>query len=117
MIQTPKIPRQTIQVFALLLFFAGFSAPCGAELYRWTDAQGQVHFTDNLFNVPQKHLEKTKTFREMDGGEPSGGDVALRKADIGYVVEVLLNGTRRAKLLMDTGATSTLLSPALLRDR
>lgn len=41
---------------------------------------------------------------------PSPG-VPLERMDGGYVVEVRLNGRETARLLLDTGASTTLLSP------
>src|SRR5512141_3239832 len=81
-----------------------WTLPARAELYRWTDEQGNTHFTDNLFNVPQQNLPQTKTFRDMEGTE-SESDVPLTRADVGYVVEAVVGGTRKVRLVVDTGAS------------
>ena len=38
--------------FALLLALPSWSS---AEIYRWTDAEGRVHFTQDLSQVPPDH--------------------------------------------------------------
>lgn len=72
-----------------------------------------MHMTDNLFNVPQEYLSQIKTYQEMRGPSDSG-DIPLKKTEMGYLVDAKLNGVADLKLLLDTGATSTVISPAAL---
>ncbi len=44
-----------ICVWAILLT----STPVWAEMYKWTDNNGTVHFTDNPSNIPRKTKAKT----------------------------------------------------------
>jgi clan AA aspartic protease (TIGR02281 family) len=100
--------------FALALFLAAAVAlPARAEMYKWTDEAGKVHFTDNLFNVPQKYLEQIKTYRE-ESAPDKGGDIPLTRSPAGYLVDVMVNGQTSARLVIDTGATATVISPGLL---
>lgn len=72
-----------------------------------------MHMTDNLFNVPQEYLNQIKTYQEMRGPADSG-DIPLIKSEMGYVVEAKLNGVADLRLLIDTGATATVISPTAL---
>ena len=37
-----------------------------AEMYRWTDGQGTIHFTDDLSKIPPQHLDRA---RKIDAPE------------------------------------------------
>ncbi len=37
-----------------------FVGDAGATTYRWTDAQGAVHFSDNYDNIPARYREKAR---------------------------------------------------------
>ncbi|KPK40229.1 MAG: hypothetical protein AMJ69_03185 [Gammaproteobacteria bacterium SG8_47] len=50
------------------------------------------------------------------GGESVGASVALQPAGEHFLVEAVLNGRRKLTLLLDTGASLTLISAAALRD-
>jgi len=47
------------------------AAPAAAEVYRWTDAQGKVHYTSDLNRVPESQREAAKA----SAGEQQGGAV------------------------------------------
>ena len=49
----------------------GLAAPSGAEVYRWTDPEGKVHYTSDLSRVPASQQEAAKA----SAGEPKGGAV------------------------------------------
>lgn len=54
----------------LLLFLLLPSLPVYAEIYRWVDNRGTVHYTDNLGNVPAKYRYKATLVDEGAGGQP-----------------------------------------------
>lgn len=96
-------------VFSVLLLCAGGAT---AEMYKWVDDEGRVNFTDNLFNVPQQYLSQVSTYGKIyDKGD---SDIPLKKTELGYMVEVVLNGIHKMKLILDTGATATVVSPSAL---
>jgi Aspartyl protease/Domain of unknown function (DUF4124) len=91
-----------------------------AELYRWTDADGTVHYTTDAATIPP-------AFRDgaTDIGSPTPGPVAPPAppapppgAVIPYgegpvIVDASLNGVP-LRLLLDTGAERTVISPTAL---
>ena len=44
-----------------------------AEVYKWVDDQGAVHFTDDLTLVPQKYRSKSNRMELPEGSEQSTG--------------------------------------------
>jgi hypothetical protein len=49
----------------LLIFVFLITSPSWAEIYKWRDASGKIHFTDNLMEIPsdsltEKHLEEMR---------------------------------------------------------
>ncbi|MDW7711473.1 MAG: TIGR02281 family clan AA aspartic protease [Deferrisomatales bacterium] len=100
--------RGAAAAVALLLWAA---AAAQAQIYRWTDEKGTVHFTDNLHSVPPDRRGQATALPE---GEPHAAvprAIPLEQADIGYVVEARLNGHALVRLVVDTGASSTVVSP------
>jgi len=47
----------------LLVCLMAMAAPAKGEIYKWTDRQGVVHFTDNSDKIPAKYRNKV---REVD---------------------------------------------------
>jgi hypothetical protein len=109
--------------------------PAAAEIYRWVDDQGNAHFTDGLLNVPERHRRSAVPLGMRSSPPapssaparptaPSAGAVAAPVARGGalvrytpgerIVVDVRLNGRSPARLLLDTGADRTLITPRAL---
>ncbi|MGQ4808662.1 hypothetical protein NKDENANG_02050 [Candidatus Entotheonellaceae bacterium PAL068K] len=55
--------RQSLTILVCLVCLQAL--PSLAQIYRWTDEKGKVHFTDNLGTIPVNHLE---TSRELSSG-------------------------------------------------
>jgi clan AA aspartic protease (TIGR02281 family) len=95
--------------------------PAASEIYRWTDEAGSVHFTDSLHGVPPKYRNQVQIRSDrLPTAPPSAppapatslsARVPLERMDGGYVVQARINGRLMARLLLDTGASMTLLSP------
>src|SRR5258705_1640694 len=56
----------TLSVLTVALAFACglFAANARAQAYKYKDAQGHIHFTENIYEVPEKQRAKVET-REM----------------------------------------------------
>jgi len=58
----------------ILIFILIFSAQISfAEVYKWVDEQGTVHFTDDLTLVPEKYRSKSNRMELPEGSEQSTG--------------------------------------------
>jgi clan AA aspartic protease (TIGR02281 family) len=117
-------------VLALLLF----GAQAGAEIYRWTDSSGRMHFTQDLNQVPPEHRvaaeEGSKTpstariqtyksspaspsvTRRTSAARSGGGKtyrIRVQRAGNSMAVNVLINGRVKVPFHIDTGATDVVL--------
>ena len=113
-----KIPRSsTSLVFALWLVSAPVAA---ADFYRWVDDKGIVHFTDNVHNIPEN---RRGTARRIQGSEgvrsqpppataPTKASIPFEKHGSVVIVGATLNGKTAVKLVLDTGASFTMISSA-----
>jgi len=125
----------------LCLAFALAPLAAGGEIYQWTDEQGQIHFTQDLNQVPARHRSQAE-LRAMAPPEegrlqtysqpaapapaPTGAAsragaagrevrVAVARAGTGMIVNVLLDGAVAAPFLVDTGATDVLIPASLAK--
>jgi len=99
-----------------------------AEMYKWVDEKGTVHFTDDLSNIPEKYRpdaetrkppkenttprpqEKPKPSLPSKVSEPEGITVDLFRKHELLLAEVILNGRVRQYFIVDTGASFTLIN-------
>lgn len=51
---------------AVLLALLLIGAPAGAEIYRWSDASGRVHFTQDLSQVPPSQRKQAEGGAKAD---------------------------------------------------
>jgi predicted aspartyl protease len=120
-------PMQRALLLAVLVAMLAITASppsAVAQFYRWVDEQGNVHYAEGIDNVPQRY---------RDGAVPLGmrnTPPASAAPDIGgssatetlirfvpgrhIVVDARINGTATVKLILDTGAAGTLISPRAL---
>ncbi|HEV8456947.1 MAG TPA: aspartyl protease family protein [Methylomirabilota bacterium] len=99
-----------------------------AQMYRWTDDQGETHFTEGAESVPLKLRRKAVLMGET--AQPVASPPATQAGSAGpsapggariqftpgqkIMVDARLNGRGPARLILDTGATSTLINPLVL---
>jgi hypothetical protein len=114
----------------LLLGLAILAAPgvASAQLFRWVNEQGEVHLTQGLDNVPERFRSGARLlgYPEATPSTPGpstpapGAPVALGGARIPFVpgspvfVTMKVNGFRTVRLVLDTGADTTLIHPTAL---
>jgi aspartyl protease family protein len=118
------------------------AAPSAAEIYRWTDENGRVHFTQDLGQVPPRYRKKAETGAKSSSGTSrvqtysggastqrqalparaaSGGGaktyrMRVQRAGTSMLVDVRLNNSVTAPFLIDTGASDVLI-PQSVADR
>jgi len=99
------------------LLWPGSARP--AEMIRWVDDQGVVHFTDSLKNIPEKFRSKvTRLKTSGPAPAPIPDDKALvkfQKQGELMVVQGLLNEKTAVKFVVDTGASYTTISQAVAK--
>ena len=121
--QPTVLPYFYILLLTGLLMLPGAPAVHG-QLYKWRDSQGKVHFSDTLDTVPpaSRHTVEEKNSPPVRptptaptttqaAPAPGGYKIPLHRERGGLFVDVLFNHTVTARLLLDTGATDTVLSP------
>lgn len=107
------------------------AAPAAAEIYRWTDENGKLHFTQSLEQVPPRHRAAAKagaaapapsrlqTYRSRPApAARSGGPMRIpfRRQGSLMVVDVLVNDHLTVPFYVDTGASGISL-PQTVADR
>jgi hypothetical protein len=57
----------------MLAFSTCLPQPASADIYRWEDESGGIHFTDDLSTIPAKHRRKAREIQKTppEAGQPS----------------------------------------------
>jgi clan AA aspartic protease (TIGR02281 family) len=114
--------------YLILLFglaLVGSAQLGAAEFYRWVDQNGVVHFTDNLHNIPEKQRPTATRIQAKESPRaaeppkppaPSKASIPIEKNGAIVIVDATLNGKASAKLIVDTGASYTMISSAKAKE-
>ena len=116
--------RPVLLILAVVLAI-GRPAPVDAQIYRWVDDNGVPHFADGIDSVPDRYRSRATPLGLKNepapppgaAGEksgPSGGTTIRFTPGQRILVDVRINGSASARLLLDTGADRTLISPRAL---
>jgi len=122
----------------LIVVLVALAYPAGAEMYRWVDEKGTVHFTDDLSKIPEKYRPDAETrkgprettppgVREKSttsplsqpspkASESQGFEVPLARKNQIMIVEVLLNGRVKRNFIVDSGASFILIDRGTARE-
>jgi clan AA aspartic protease (TIGR02281 family) len=92
-----------------------------ADIFRWVDDQGVVHFTDNLENIPEKYRSKvtrikTESPQTPIPASPDKASVPFQKRGELMIIQATFNERAAANLVVDTGATYTVISQATAKE-
>jgi len=116
------------KTFFLLAILIALALPASAEMYKWVDEKGTVHFTDDISSIPEKYREnveeretpkgtpdqevreKSAPASAQETSEPEGFEVDLVRRHELWLAEVILNDRLKRYLVVDTGASFTLIS-------
>ncbi len=115
-----------LTLLAVWAAFGLMATPAWAEMYRWTDDQGGVHYTQGLDSVPARFRSAAQMmlFPERPTAPlagPSSTDAAAGSTTrIPFtpgkpiMVSAKVNGGSTANLMLDTGASVTVINPRVL---
>jgi predicted aspartyl protease len=99
--------------------------PALAETYRWTDEAGSIHYGQGLDSVPERYRSRALPVRAsavpsvVSAGRAPSSDVAgIARVPFTpgrpILVSARINGAGAAELLLDTGASVTVVNPRVL---
>ncbi len=106
------------------LLLAGSVLPADAQFFRWTDEAGTTHYAEGLDSVPERYRGHAVPLGYRNTPSPAQGatDQPPKKTETvirftpgrHIVVDARVNGATSAKMILDTGAGKTLISPRVL---
>ncbi len=120
------IARSFFWVSLIFIFF--LAGVAHAALFSWKDDKGQLHVTDNYSNVPPEYRKQSgriKTFESKPAPAFPEKAKSSRQSEFEipllpggenhFLVEVVINGRGKARLLLDTGASMITLNRSVAR--
>ena len=119
----PPTVRAGLAALAMMLALGllSLSTPgaAHAELYRWTDSDGTVHYTTDASTIPPEFRNSATDIGSPTPGpelpvtSPAPAGAVIPYGDGPLIIDASLNGVP-LRLLVDTGADRTLISPTAL---
>lgn len=106
----------------LLLLLSNQTAVLAAEYFRWVDDQGNVNFTDNRHNIPEKFRQRTDSYQAPENKSPpppppkTKASIPFEKHGSVVIVDATLNRKTTTRLVVDTGASYTMISSATAKE-
>src|SRR5207245_7410693 len=118
--------RRTALFLVAVLLVLWQSGRADAQIYRWVDDNGVPHFTDGIDSVPDRYRSKAVPLGMRVGppapaapgapGAKASGETAIQFIPGQRImVDARINGNAEARLMLDTGADRTLISPRALQ--
>jgi len=128
-----------LPIFALV-FLSILCPVCslGGEFYKWVDAEGTVHVTDNIASIPPQYRDQVQKRVSQAAPEPEAKpepqksstgnthappEAGLKRFEVPYrpfegmarriIIPVTLNNSVPARLLLDTGSPGLVITPDL----
>ena len=107
----------------LLLAVALLPGVAVAQMYRWVDDRGTVHYTEGLDSVPERYRAQARPLhfpKPPPAPEKEGTSAATGITKIPFtpgspiLVGARINGERPITLILDTGADRTVVAPGAL---
>jgi predicted aspartyl protease len=93
-----------------------------AQIYRWTDAAGDIHYSQGIDSVPPRYRSSAKIIGYERASPPPEPGAAVKtttgqiKFTPGHpiLVTARINDAGSALLMLDTGAARTVINPGVL---
>lgn len=124
-------------IFLCIVVLSISISPSYADMYKWVDEKGTVHFTDDPSAIPEKYRENAETRKpskeigttsrqqpqegpkfssSQKASEEDGITVPLFRKHELLFAEVVLNGRIKRYFIVDTGASFTLINKTTAQD-
>jgi hypothetical protein len=115
-------PALFLGLLAAMLMVTAWPPAATAQFYRWVDEFGNVHYSEGIDSVPPRYRDGAVPLGMRNVPPPSQAPESSAAAEtlIRFVpgrhilVDARINGTATVKLILDTGAAGTLISPRAL---
>ena len=109
---------------AAALVLASSHASAQTQIYRWTDAEGEIHYSQGLDSVPAR-FRSSATIIGYDSPSPASTGPSKPEQPPGtgrvtfspgrpIIVTARVNDGGSTQLMLDTGAARTVISPTAL---
>lgn len=109
---------------AVLLLLALSPGAAVAQMYRWVDEQGAVHYTEGLDSIPERYRSQARPLlfpatppapaKREPNAPPSGITTIPFTPGSPIAVSAKINGEGPITLILDTGADRTVVAPLVL---
>src|SRR5215813_4637316 len=73
--KTSTLSRSVLLV-ALAVACGWLAAEARAQAYKYKDAQGHVHFTENIYDIPERYRSKVETREMPTHADPNATEAA-----------------------------------------
>ena len=95
-------------------------------MYRWTDEQGGIHYSQGIYSVPERFRSNAQLLAYPERpaapaeSTSAAGAAAFKGTRIPFtpgkpiMVSAKINGGGSAQLMLDTGASVTVINPRVL---
>ena len=99
--------------------------PVSAQIYRWLDGEGTIHYSQGIDSVPPRFRASAVIIGYDRPSPPADPSASAATAPLGsgqikfipgqpIIVAARINGAGSAQLMLDTGAARTVINPAVL---
>jgi clan AA aspartic protease (TIGR02281 family) len=105
--------RFIVYILFFLLSALFYLPHASADMYRWTDPSGTIHISDDPADIAPQYRKNLKVTEEPEiAGR--GAEIPFERTSSGLIlVEALLNGGVKAKMVFDTGADIVVITEQL----
>jgi predicted aspartyl protease len=122
----PAMQRALLLALLVVAAVTAWPRDSSAQFYRWVDERGNAHYAEGLDNVPARYRTTATPLGLRNSAAPSAPvrgsepETAAKETLIRFVpgrhiiVDARINGGATTKLILDTGAGGTLISPRAL---
>ena len=100
-------------LYIIFLFMTFHPSNSSAAIYRWIDSSGTIHISDSLDDIPPTYLHNFTIITEPQEIS-SGNTIPFERTVSGLVlVDAVLNGDVKVKLVFDTRANLVVITEEL----